>query len=59
MVLVGYGSNNYRLKVIVGIFISNKELVIVSPVITIHTLRKKREIKTPYPLLHNLNWLKC
>ena len=28
--------------------LSNKESVIVSPVITVHTLRKKGEIQNPY-----------
>ena len=46
--------------------LGNRELVVVNPVITVHTLRKKGEIKTvsfltrlPHSLVlsHSLNWL--
>ena len=70
MVLVGYGSNDYRLKVWQNVdwmichsnckhfysrllramhqfFEPEQEGVIVSPAITVHTLRKRGEIETP------------
>ena len=84
MALVGYGSNDKRLRVWekvdwmdANIFIrdyylqytnfmslSDKESMIVNPVITAHTSRKKEEIKiltrlhSSFVLWRSLNWIK-